>query len=103
MPLSKMSEIRELTDEALQEQIVDTKKQLFDLRFQKATRQLETTHQFKHTRHRLAQLLTAERERQIEQIIAESASEVQASSKSAANTSKADSLDESAASEAEEE
>lgn len=71
MPLSKMSEIRKLTDETLQEEIVEIKKHLFDLRFQKSTRQLETNHQFKHARHRLAQLLTAERERQIEQILAE--------------------------------
>ncbi|GEM_PF-123184 len=97
MPLSKMSEIRKLTDEVLQEQIVDTKKQLFDLRFQKATRQLETTHQFKHSRHRLAQLLTAERERQINKIMTESASEA------GSKTSEADSLDKSASpSEAEE-
>ncbi|MGB3496220.1 MAG: 50S ribosomal protein L29 [Elainellaceae cyanobacterium] len=72
MPLSKMSEIRELTDETLQEEIVGIKKHLFDLRFQKSTRQLETNHQFKHARHRLAQLLTAERERQMNQVIAES-------------------------------
>ncbi|NET49435.1 MAG: 50S ribosomal protein L29 [Merismopedia sp. SIO2A8] len=65
MAFPKISEARELSDEELQEQIIATKKQLFDLRFQKATRQLETTHQFKHERHRLAQLLTVERERAI--------------------------------------
>ncbi|HEY9642187.1 MAG TPA: 50S ribosomal protein L29, partial [Coleofasciculaceae cyanobacterium] len=32
---------------------------------QKATRQLEKPHQFKHLRHRLAQLMTIERERQL--------------------------------------
>lgn len=63
MPLSKVSDIRELSDDDLQEQIVEAKKHLFDLRFQKATRQLEKHHQFKHARHRLAQLLTVERER----------------------------------------
>lgn len=99
MPLSKMSEIRELSDEDLQEQIIETKKHLFDLRFQKATRQLETTHQFKHARHRLAQLLTAERERQIEQMTAEA--EVPASTETEASTVKVSS--ESATSEAEEE
>ncbi len=74
MPFSKVSEIRELTDEELQDQIIEIKKQLFDLRFQKATRQLEKTHQFKHTRHRLAQLLTVERERQLQSSIASRAS-----------------------------
>ncbi|QNP29729.1 50S ribosomal protein L29 [Cylindrospermopsis curvispora] len=63
MPLPKISEARELSDEKLAEEIVSLKKQLFQLRLQKATRQLEKPHQFKHARHRLAQLLTVETER----------------------------------------
>lgn len=65
MALPKISEIRDLSDQELNDQIAAAKKQLFDLRFQKATRQLEKPHQFKHTRHRLAQLMTVERERQL--------------------------------------
>lgn len=65
MPLSKVDEIRELSDQDLGDQIVAVKKELFQLRFQKATRQLEKPHQFKHLRHRLAQLMTIERERQL--------------------------------------
>lgn len=65
MPLPKISEIRELSDQELAEQILEAKKQLFDLRFQQATRRLEKPHLFKHTRHRLAQLMTVERERQL--------------------------------------
>ncbi|HIK42365.1 50S ribosomal protein L29 [Thermoleptolyngbya sp. M55_K2018_002] len=65
MALPKISEIRDLSDQELSEQIVAAKKQLFDLRFQKATRQLDKTHQFGHVRHRLAQLMTVERERQL--------------------------------------
>lgn len=100
MALSKMSEVRELSDEALQKQIIDAKKQLFDLRFQKATRQLEKTHQFKHIRHRLAQLLTAERERQIEQMRSEiSAEAVQEPQNS---SSVVDAIQDSAESESEE-
>ncbi|MBW4689988.1 MAG: 50S ribosomal protein L29 [Komarekiella atlantica HA4396-MV6] len=64
MPLPKISEARELSDEKLAEEIVAIKKQLFQLRLQKATRQLEKPHQFRHARHRLAQLLTIETERQ---------------------------------------
>ncbi|WP_353931628.1 50S ribosomal protein L29 [Okeanomitos corallinicola TIOX110] len=64
MPLPKISEARELTDEKLSEEIVAVKKALFQLRLQKATRQLEKPHQFRHARHRLAQLLTVEGERQ---------------------------------------
>ncbi|MBE9208152.1 50S ribosomal protein L29 [Nostoc sp. LEGE 06077] len=63
MPLPKISEARELSDEKLVEEIIATKKQLFQLRLQKATRQLEKPHQFRHARHRLAQLLTVEGER----------------------------------------
>ncbi|MEB3214156.1 MAG: 50S ribosomal protein L29 [Leptolyngbyaceae bacterium] len=63
MALSKISEIRELSDAELKSEIASVKRGLFNLRFQKATRQLEKFHEFKHQRHRLAQLLTVERER----------------------------------------
>ncbi|MDJ0598062.1 MAG: 50S ribosomal protein L29 [Crocosphaera sp.] len=65
MALPKIQEVRQLSDEELAEEIIATKRKLFDLRFQQATRQLEKTHEFKHTRHRMAQLLTVERERQL--------------------------------------
>ncbi len=64
MALPKIADARALKDEELSEAIVAAKKKLFDLRFQQATRRLETPHEFKHTRHRLAQLLTVEGERQ---------------------------------------
>jgi|UPI00036D6264 large subunit ribosomal protein L29 len=67
MPLPKISEARELTDEQLTEEIIAVKKQLFQLRLQKATRQLDKPHLFRHTRHRLAQLMTVEAERQRQQ------------------------------------
>ncbi len=63
MPLPKISEARELSDEKLAQEILAIKRQLFQLRLQKATRQLEKPHQFRHARHRLAQLLTVETER----------------------------------------
>ncbi|NJM68904.1 MAG: 50S ribosomal protein L29 [Scytonema sp. RU_4_4] len=63
MPLPKISEARELTDEQLDQEIVAVKKQLFQLRLQQATRQLDKPHQFRHARHRLAQLMTVEAER----------------------------------------
>ncbi|MGF1524441.1 MAG: 50S ribosomal protein L29 [Leptolyngbyaceae cyanobacterium] len=64
MALPKVEEARQLDDQALDEAIVATKRRLFELRFQKATRQLESGfHQFKHERHRLAQLMTVRRER----------------------------------------
>lgn len=66
MALPKIEDVRKLNDEELSDAIATTKRELFDLRFQKATRQMETGfHQFKHARHRLSQLMTVERERQI--------------------------------------
>jgi large subunit ribosomal protein L29 len=63
MPLPKISEARNLSDREIAEQIIAVKKQLFQLRLQKATRQLEKPHQIKHVKHRLSQLLTVEHER----------------------------------------
>ncbi|MBV8882667.1 MAG: 50S ribosomal protein L29 [Chroococcidiopsidaceae cyanobacterium CP_BM_RX_35] len=63
MALPKIEEARDLSDAELDEQILAIKRQLFQLRLQKATRQLDKPHQFKHAKHRLAQLLTVEHER----------------------------------------
>lgn len=63
MALPKIAEIRELSDEELSKEILAVKKQLFQLRLQKATRQLDKPHRFKHANHRLSQLLTVETER----------------------------------------
>ncbi|MDB9312278.1 50S ribosomal protein L29 [Spirulina sp. CS-785/01] len=65
MPLSKVKHARKLNDEELAEAILEAKRKLFDLRMQQATRQLEKPHEFKHTRHWIAQLLTVEREREL--------------------------------------
>ncbi|QQE66281.1 50S ribosomal protein L29 [Leptolyngbya sp. BL0902] len=66
MALPKIKEARSLSDAELLEAIVEAKRDLFQLRFKKATRQLtKEVHQFKHTRHRLAQLMTVQREREL--------------------------------------
>jgi large subunit ribosomal protein L29 len=65
MPLPKIEEVRNLSDEEITAEIVAVKKELFQLRLEKVTGRLEKTHLFKHKRHRLAQLLTVERERQL--------------------------------------
>ncbi|MGF1480350.1 MAG: 50S ribosomal protein L29 [Cyanophyceae cyanobacterium] len=66
MALPKINQARELSDEELADEIVAAKRKLFELRLQKATGRLEKTHQFKHTRHWIAQLMTVERERQLQ-------------------------------------
>ena len=66
MALPKIEDARKLDDQALADEIVAVKKQLFELRLQQATGRLEKTHEFKHARHRLAQLMTVERQRQLQ-------------------------------------
>ena len=66
MALSKIKEVRGFSDEAISEEILASKRKLFELRLLQATNRLEKSHEFKHTRHRLAQLLTVERERQLQ-------------------------------------
>jgi large subunit ribosomal protein L29 len=67
MALPKIADIRSLTDEELASEIVAVKRNLFDLRLRQATRRLEKTHEFKHNRHKLAQLLTVEHQRKTAQ------------------------------------
>lgn len=65
MALPKIEEARKLSDEELAGEILAVKRELFQLRLEQATRRLEKPHLFKHTKHRLSQLLTLEREREI--------------------------------------
>jgi len=63
MARSEIAEVRKLTDSDINEQINGTRRELFDLRFQQATRRLEQPHRFKAARIKLAQLLTVQQER----------------------------------------
>ena len=63
MALPKIAEVTILTDEELAAEIIAVKRNLFDLRLRQATRRLEKTHEFKHNRRKLAQLLTVEHQR----------------------------------------
>lgn len=58
-----MTDIRALSDQEVADGIVAIKRELFELRLQQATNRLEKTHQFKHARHKLSQLMTVENER----------------------------------------
>ena len=58
------SEVRQLSDTDITEQIDGLRNELFQLRFQQATRQLTNTHRFREVRIKLAQLLTVQSERQ---------------------------------------
>lgn len=68
MAFPKMDDIRQLSDQEVTDEIAATRRRLFDLRFQKGIRKLETgSHQFKQERHRLSQLMTLQRQRQLAQ------------------------------------
>ena len=60
---SKTSEVRNLSDSDISQKIEELRRELFDLRFQQATRQLNKTHRFREARIELAQLLTVKNER----------------------------------------
>ncbi len=66
MARSKMSDLRKLSASEVETQIQQLKKELFDLRFQKATRQEVQPHQAGQIRHQIAQLMTLQREQQAE-------------------------------------
>jgi large subunit ribosomal protein L29 len=59
-----IAEVRKLSGEQITEQIDATRRELFDLRFQQATRRLEKTHRFKEARIKLAHLITVQQEQQ---------------------------------------
>ena len=63
----KAKEIRDLTTSEIEEQIKASKEELFNLRFQLATGQLEETARIRTVRKTIARLKTVAREREIEQ------------------------------------
>ena len=60
MTFVSFNDLKNLNGETLSNQIIETKKTLFDLRLKKATRQSFKPHLFKHNKRKVAQLLTLE-------------------------------------------
>ena len=60
----KIDEIRVLTPDQLAEQLVSLKKEQFNLRFQKATGQVEKTHRVDEVRKDIARIKTVLRTKQ---------------------------------------
>jgi large subunit ribosomal protein L29 len=63
--MTKARELRELGDEVLGQRIAETKEELFNLRFQHATGQLDDTSRLAGLRREIARLETLRREREI--------------------------------------
>ena len=58
----KASEIRELSQEQLDDRLRELREELFNLRFQYATRQLTNTARIREVRRDIARVLTLQRE-----------------------------------------
>lgn len=63
----KANEIRNLTDTELEQKVKDFKAELFNLRFQLATGQLDNPMRIREVRKNIARLKTIMREREIAQ------------------------------------
>lgn len=61
----KAKEIRELTTTEIDQKIKELKEELFNLRFQLATGQLENTARIKEVKKTIARLKTVKREREL--------------------------------------
>jgi len=64
--VAKVREIRDLGEVELFEKLESLKEELFNLRFQLATGQLDNPMRIKQVRHEIARILTVLREREIE-------------------------------------
>ncbi len=60
----KVKEIRELSTEEINEKLFETKQELFNLRFQQATGNLEKPSRIRDLRHTVARLKTVLKERE---------------------------------------
>ena len=63
----KAAELRELPDEELLARLEANKEELFNLRFQSVTGQLDNPMRIKQTRKHVARILTLMRERELEE------------------------------------
>jgi large subunit ribosomal protein L29 len=64
MARPSIADVRKLADGEINDQINATRRELFTLRFEQATRRLEQPHRFKEARIKLAHLMTVQSERQ---------------------------------------
>ena len=61
----KASELRELSDEQLDDRLRELREELFNLRFQMATGQLDNNRRLRTVRHDIARIYTVMREREL--------------------------------------
>lgn len=61
----KAADLREMSDQELEQRLKDFKAELFNLRFQQATGQLQNPIMLRDTRHNIARVKTIIREREM--------------------------------------
>lgn len=64
----KVNDIRKLTTDEINAKIKESKEELFNLRFQQATGNLEKPSRLRDLRHQVARLKTVLRERELEEV-----------------------------------
>jgi large subunit ribosomal protein L29 len=64
--LTKTKDLRELTADELEQKLVESKQELFNLRFQVATGKQDNSSRLGHVRREIARVATLLREREIE-------------------------------------
>ncbi len=71
--MTKAVELRTLADHELADRLEESRRELFNLRFQKATGQLDNTARIKHVKQDVARLLTVLRSQELEEETGEGA------------------------------
>ena len=61
--MTRASELRDLTDDDLEQRLAERRQELFNLRFQSATGALENTTRLKLAKREIARILTVQNER----------------------------------------
>ena len=65
--MTSAAELRELPEDELRSRLDSSKEELFNLRFQLATGQLDNPMRIKEVRHEVARILTVLRQRELEE------------------------------------
>jgi large subunit ribosomal protein L29 len=87
--MTNISDVRALSADQINDEILKLKKEQFNLRFQRATGQLEKTTRFRQIRRTIAQLLTIDRERTLGKEIPTARAKAAAAETKAAKPAKA--------------
>jgi large subunit ribosomal protein L29 len=61
--LARAQDLRDMTDDELEDELAERRQELFNLRFQAATGAVENTARLKHAKREIARILTVRHER----------------------------------------